>query len=694
MLLPDTILLAGWKDALYGVGHLAQAVLGLPTAVAGLSIAATSPASLSVTIGAGSIYYASQVDSSAYGSLGADVNTVVKQGINPAPVTLAITPPAVSGYSQTYLIEAAYQDVDGGATVEPYYNSANPLIPFSGPANSGTQQYTVRTGLCAIALKPGTAAPSGSQSTPVADTGYVALYYVTVTNGQTTITSPNFSVVPGAPFVSLPLPQVPTAIQQQAGNWAVDTGTANAMAITLPAGTTLTPGMPLRIKKGSSTNTGAVTVTINGGSPVQVLWADGTQLANGDFGGSFVANAVFDGTSVRLTGGANGPTYFSRSGVYYGTDAGATNAMVVATTTSLTTLTAGTVVLVHNVVAGNTGATTLSLNSFGAKSCSMADGTAFAGGELDTGDDALFEYDGTKFRLLSMLPISFLDARYPRLAQNLYVPIAQVSTYYVNATTGNDSNPGTLISPFATIQAAINYASGFQATNITINVAAGTYNGFTVNKSLVSNWNIVGAGYATTTISATTVGVNLGRGVQVNGANVTIGGFTVTALVECLVANFGATVTMSLTLAMSFVGIGSGSYAIGSYETSQVTIQTNQTIYISGTFGYVFSSRSGAAISIGYHDVSNTFTPTINFGTTTCTAVCEADSGGSYYMSYGYMNWAGATPTGQRYACSSGGGITAIGGGVNFIPGTVAGVAAASTSITTANGANCGYYYS
>ena len=60
----------------------------------------------------------------------------------------------------------------------------------------------------------------------------------------------------------------------------------------------------------------------------------------------------------------------------------------------------------------------------------------------------------------------------------------------------------------------------------------------------------------------------------------------------------------------------------------------------------------------------------------------------------GYVSFVGSTPTGARYYCSSGGGISSGGGGISYIPGTIAGAAASSTSITTANGINAGYYYS
>jgi hypothetical protein len=301
------------KSALYGLGGLAQAVLGASTCVSGLPCAPTSPASLQVTVGQGSIYEQETVDATAYGVLGTDTNTIVKQGLLNSPATLTITPPSTSGYSQVFLVEAIYSDVDSGTTVLPYYNSANVAQPLSGPNNSGTSQFTVRGGICTIALKAGTAAPTGSQTAPSPDSGYVALYYILVANGQSTITSANITVASGAPFIPLTLPQVPLAIQEQAGNYAADTGTANALAIALPSTTPNPPpaGMPVRFKKSASPNTTSSTIAINGNSPINILWGDGSSVIGGDLPGSSYCETVSDGTNLRLIG-PPGPTVFAR----------------------------------------------------------------------------------------------------------------------------------------------------------------------------------------------------------------------------------------------------------------------------------------------------------------------------------------------------------------------------------------------
>lgn len=178
------------KDALYAIGALARDAIGSATAVSGLAISATGPASLSANIGVGSIYLSEAADATAYGVLGTDSNTITKQGLLSAPTTVTLTAPSTSGYSQYYLVEASYSDVDGAAIVPPYYNSSNPSVPLNGAGGAGGNQNTIRYGQLNIALKAGTAAPTGSQTVPTVDSGYVPLWVILVSNGTTQITGP------------------------------------------------------------------------------------------------------------------------------------------------------------------------------------------------------------------------------------------------------------------------------------------------------------------------------------------------------------------------------------------------------------------------------------------------------------------------------------------------------------------------
>jgi hypothetical protein len=205
----DTDLLSLNRNTMIGLGFLAQAVLGSNTAVDGLACQPTSPASMSVVIGPGSITQLCPVDILAFGSIPADLtDMVVKMGINTGPTTFALTAPPGVGQSINYVVEASFLEADGTPVVLPYYNASNPAQSFSGPSNSGTAQNTLRTQRVQLQLKQGLAGNTGSQTTPAADSGWIGLYQITVSYAQTQITAANIVVIPTAPFLLWKLPSL------------------------------------------------------------------------------------------------------------------------------------------------------------------------------------------------------------------------------------------------------------------------------------------------------------------------------------------------------------------------------------------------------------------------------------------------------------------------------------------------------
>jgi hypothetical protein len=147
------------------------------------------------------------IDLLAYGSIAADAtDQIVKMGINITPTTFSLTAPSSVGQSINYLIEAAFQEVDGSPIVLPYYNASNPAQSFSGQGNSGAPQNTVRTQSVQLQLKSGIPGNTGSQTTPVVDSGWVALYQIAVSYGQAQVTAGNIEIIPTAPFLAWKLP--------------------------------------------------------------------------------------------------------------------------------------------------------------------------------------------------------------------------------------------------------------------------------------------------------------------------------------------------------------------------------------------------------------------------------------------------------------------------------------------------------
>ncbi|HUN43477.1 MAG TPA: hypothetical protein VMU81_24545 [Acetobacteraceae bacterium] len=205
----DTDLLSVNRNAMTALGYLAQAVLGISPVVDGLACTPTLPPSMTVTVGPGTISQLSVIDALPYGSLPADTtDPLLKIGINIGPTNFTLAAPTVSGQSANYLIEAAFQESDIKPIVLPYYNAASPSQPYSGPANSGTAQNTLRTQSVQLQMKAGTPATTGVQLTPPVDNGWIGLYAITVTYGQSAIYAANIATLPTAPFISWKLPML------------------------------------------------------------------------------------------------------------------------------------------------------------------------------------------------------------------------------------------------------------------------------------------------------------------------------------------------------------------------------------------------------------------------------------------------------------------------------------------------------
>jgi hypothetical protein len=195
------------KNVLVAIGHVLQDMLGTGTLFSGLGCVPTGPAGMTVNVNPGRAYSLQSTDTGAYSSLAADARSLVKQGILLDLVNFSCPAPTTAGFSINYLIEAAFQEVDAGSTVLPYYNAANPAVAFSGPNGTGTSNTTYRDNTVQLQLKPGAAATTGSQVTPTPDAGFNGLWVVTVAFGAVTITSANISQFVGAPFLSAPLLQ-------------------------------------------------------------------------------------------------------------------------------------------------------------------------------------------------------------------------------------------------------------------------------------------------------------------------------------------------------------------------------------------------------------------------------------------------------------------------------------------------------
>lgn len=544
----DTDILLTNKNAMIGSGWIAQSVMGTGTLFYGLGCTPTGPATLTVNVAPGCVFSQQNIDNSAYGSLTSDTShQIVKVGINKGTLNFSCPAPVTSGQSVVYLIQAAFVESDAGATVLPYYNAANPATPWAGPNNTGVSQNTIRQDICSITIKTGVAATTGTQVTPAPDVGFTALWAITVANGQSTVTSGNIAVVSGAPFITESLTQKisqTTAdaryaqisqVQTDALDFALDTGTTNALVAALnPAVTTLTQGMGIVLTVAHNNN-GASTLNLNGLGAKNITY-QGNALQGGELVAGQNAAFSYNGATWNLMS-----VSANQSHVYTGgTSTGSANAQVVATVTP-----GGFSLIFGNIVtftAGftNTGATTANISSTGVitiKKKSSGGGLVdLAAGDLTSTQVYQIIYDGVFWELYSLsFPPS---STFFQVANNLSEGVPSTmrtnlglgsaallassavlqtannlsdlankttaqtnlgvrnvltgnATYFVSPTGNDSTGNGSSGSPWLTMQHAYNVVSGnldLAGFAVTISVANGTYTGgVSVADELVGN---------------------------------------------------------------------------------------------------------------------------------------------------------------------------------------------------------------
>ena len=241
------------------------------------------------------------------------------------------------------------------------------------------------------------------------------------------------------------------------------------------------------------------------------------------------------------------------------------------------------------------------------------------------------------------------------------------TTFYVNGSTGNDTNNGlTPSTAFATIAGAESYIAQFQSfVPVTINVAAGTYTiasnnaAFYIVNSLISSWNIVGAGSGTTIIDATATN---SAGFQTYGDQVKVSNFTV-------LSNKPFSSQSGGRLILSNIAVASMTTGDAFAASNGGLILLSGPIALAGTAASDFSAELGGTIMIGWADRSTPAAVDITFASHTVTQTAFAGMSGTILLYPSVVTWHG-TPTGHAYNCQTAGGIQANG---NTIPGSLSG---------------------
>jgi hypothetical protein len=353
----DIDVLSAYQNPMIALGYLMQATVSsfqspLPTVVCDGLIAqpAISPNETVVVtpgsiMGIGGTNGLSEIDAIAYGSLGTNVNPCVKMGINTTPTTLnfaGLISSLTSGQFMNCLIQAEFAETDGTAIVLPYYDAANPADPYSGPANSGVAQNTIRAQTVTLSIKPGTVS---SLAIPSPDSGFVGLWVVYISNGVATITSANISPVGTPPYIGTKVAQTrtklmsnlslyvsaatgasdsnsgtsatnPFATPQGAWNALVNNYDLNGFNVTINVGAGTFPAMNC---SGQITGYGATSViTVNGAGSSTILNSTGLASSVNAGGGAIVTVTNLKVTGVFGLGCSAGSQLLQGGGVEFG----------------------------------------------------------------------------------------------------------------------------------------------------------------------------------------------------------------------------------------------------------------------------------------------------------------------------------------------------------------------------------------
>lgn len=166
---------------------------------------------------------------------------------------------------------------------------------------------------------------------------------------------------------------------------------------------------------------------------------------------------------------------------------------------------------------------------------------------------------------------------------NYFQRLVPATTFYVNGSTGNDSNDGSQLFPFATPQGCINaIAPNFSSqTQVTVNLANGTYTHFTIPGSLISSWNFVGNTGSPSSVVIANAG---GNAVDCFSCTATLSGMTFTSLNFNVNAS-GSGANINIT----------NCNLTGSSNTPSVGSFNNAIVSFYGAIGY---SGNGNAIAI------------------------------------------------------------------------------------------------
>ena len=173
----------------------------------------TNPSPNVISVGPGNLFIRDVINT-------VNSTSVVKQAMMLSTFTSGTLGSGLTtGQSINYLVQAKFNYLDSSGmttSVIPFIDATNAYLPGA-----------LQVGELVVAIKAGTAASTGSQTTPTADSGYLPLYVVTSTYGST---APTVALASGAPLTNK---MVHTATFTRPGSGAASTATVNSRSLQL-----------------------------------------------------------------------------------------------------------------------------------------------------------------------------------------------------------------------------------------------------------------------------------------------------------------------------------------------------------------------------------------------------------------------------------------------------------------------------
>jgi hypothetical protein len=464
------------------------------------------------------------------------------------------------------------------------------------------------------------------------------------------------------------LDQVTRATRRQFTNFAIDTGSTNALSISLqPPPTGYNQGTPIRVLV-ANTNTGACTINNSGMGIRAIKRPDGADLVAGDIRAGGVAYLIDDGTHYQLvnylSAPAGPPTQITTKIPYCGDSSTTVNLILANYSPAITSLVEGDFLAVK-IANTNTGPVTMTTNAMPNYPMYRNDAKPLVARDLLKNEAILLEFHGTYYQVIGPVASQY------RLTVDL--------TLYVR-TDGNDLNDGSAndaAHAFRTIMGCLAYIQqsfAIAGRTVTIQLGnAGTYD--TVSITAMNTGNLILRGDPAN-MDSYVIPNSAGHNacLAISASNVSVAGVTFNQpgnfASAWMVATNGAQVSLTN---VSFTGFQQTPdlQDIGVFRGAEV--QLFGTIKTQGNKAGFIGSQGGNATAGGWSCLIQ-----VNGGPTYSNGFAYGGYGGVTTLTYGWTTFSGAA-AGKRYALvynaiinTAGGGAS---GGPSYLPGNLPGVA-------------------